>query len=125
MKQSWKKVNLAYSLQEISLWDPVVQCSSLQSFLQLCNAADLKLNLMYFPGTGVSYQHGRDWVRASQRDLLQCQCLEHSCQCHPSGVISVYFHQENHLLGDPSQKLTLLREDDPPKWAPFKAYSHL
>ena len=62
-------------------------------------AADLKLNLMYFPATGVSDQHGRDWVRASQRDLLQCQRLEHSCQCHSAGVISVYFHQESHLLG--------------------------
>ena len=74
-------------------------CSSLQSFLQLCNAADLKLNLMYFPAVGVSDQHGRDWVRASQRDLLQCQRLEYSRQCHPAGVISVYFRQESHLLG--------------------------
>ena len=72
-------------------------CSSLHSFLQLCNA-DLKLNLMYFLATGVSNQHGRHWVRASQRDLLQCQRLEHSRQCHLAGVISVYFHQESHLL---------------------------
>ena len=61
--------------------------------------ADLKLNLMHLPAAGLSDQHGRHWVRASQRDLLQCQRLEHSCQCHPSGVISVYFHQESLLLG--------------------------
>ena len=63
-------------------------------YILFCNsvAADLKLNLMYFPATGISDQHGRHWVRASQRDLLQCQRLEHSCQCHPAGVISVYFH---------------------------------
>ena len=84
-----------------SLWSSVVHHHTLFCNSVIC-AADFKVSLMYFPGTGVSDQHGRDWVRASQRDLLQCQRLEHSCQCHPSGVISVYFHQESHLLGDPS-----------------------
>ena len=74
-----------------SLWSSVVHHHTLFCNSVIC-AADFKVNLMYFPGTGVSDQHGRDWVRASQRDLLQCQRLEHSRQCHSAGVILVYFH---------------------------------
>ena len=47
MKQSWKKVNFAHSLQKISLWGSVVHDYTLFCNSVMC-AADFKLNLMYF-----------------------------------------------------------------------------